>query len=142
MAATDVEQRLAEAVVAILTADSGVQTLAGRTTGLVVPQDGIAPAALPCLAYTLAATQEIGGTGDNRRVQLQLVAVAEGAGADSVCRHLMERCEQALSWAAFQAQGLDAAILRRRRWPGPPVDGEGTRRLARAALEAEVWVTT
>lgn len=138
---TDIEDRLARGLVAILNADPGVQAITGRTTGNVVAWSADVTAALPVIAYQLVELVEIGGTGDNRDAEYQLTAIAEGNGARSMVAALLERIEQALTWAAFDAQGLDALVRRRRRRVVPATDSEASRGLARADLDLTIWIT-
>lgn len=136
----DVERQLGNAVVAILTAHAGVQAITGRTSRNIVPDDDIGAAALPCFSYLLVTSEEVGGTGDNRAFTLQLSAFAEGPNAKATTQDLVELAETALSVTAFAAQGVDAMILRRRRYGGP-VDQNGTQRRARSSMDASGLIT-
>lgn len=140
MASTDLEQRLREAIVAVLTADTQVQALCGRTTKIVRPWSSIAEGDLPVLNYYILATEELGGTYDTRRVTVSFTAWAEGEGAQSIANHLVERVELGLTWPLLNAQNVDAAPLRRTR-TGVEIDREGSRGLARSDIDVELLVT-
>ena len=138
--ATDVEQRLREAIRAILGADSGLQTLCGRSTEIVKPLGDIGTVSLPVLGYALITMDEIGGTGDNRSALVQFSAFVEGTGAEATANAMIERVELGLTQPLLAAAGLDAAVLRRRRYHGP-LDREGSRATARSDCDAEIWIT-
>lgn len=136
--ATDIEQMVAESLHAILSA--ALSTLITRADHRVIPQDNIAAAQLPVLTYEIVTHGEIGGTGDNRKLTVTLSAFAAGAHAKAKTRAMIEVCETALTVAAFDARGVDAAVMARRRYPGP-VDRQGTDRRDRSTMDLEIWAT-
>lgn len=137
--ATDIEQAVAEAIKAILSA--ALSTLIPRTDHRVIPQDNIAAAQFPVLTYLIVTHSEIGGTGDNRSMTVTLSAFAQGANAKATTNAIIEVCETALTVAAFAGQGVDAAVMgNRRRYPGP-VDSQGTDRRTRSTMDIEIWAT-
>lgn len=112
MPATDLEQRLREAIVAIATAHAGLRAVLGRTTRLVVERDTLAQdVVLPVLAYDLLTYDEASGRGE-----VLVTAIAEGVDAGAKCRAALEQLQLALTAPAFEALGLQVAPL------------EGTRR--------------
>lgn len=144
MAATDVEQRLIEGLVAIVSADAGIRTLCGgRTKQILVPFEdaSLLDRDLPVIAYEVTLEQ-IGGVGDNRRAGVRFSIVALGAGAAATCRAIAERLELGLTQPLFAAQGLDAAVVPGswRRVPAP-FDRQGTDQFWRTTLECQVWIT-
>lgn len=137
---TDLEDRTARALVAILNADAGVQAITGRTSGNVVAWKNANDAELPVIAFLFLDGEEIGGAGDNRFFNYQLTAIAEGDGARSMTAALMERIELGITEPLLAAQGLDACPLRRRR-RSVPEDGEASRGIERADIDLTLWVT-
>lgn len=139
MPATDIEQAVAEALKAILSA--ALSTLIPRTDHRVIPQDEIVKAQLPVLTYDIVTHTTAGGTGDNRNMTVTLSAFAEGDHAKATTRAIIEVCETALTVAAFAAQNVDAAVMgNRRRYPGP-VDSQGTDRRKRSTVDIDIWAT-
>jgi hypothetical protein len=139
--ATDIEQKVAEAFVAIVLADSALQTVLGRTAGFLVPfEDTNFAETLPVLAYTVVTNTEIGGTGDNRLMTIQVSAFAQGNNARAVCSGAMERLELGVTQPAFTAKGVDAAVLRRKRYRAP-IPPEETRAVSRADMDLTIWAT-
>lgn len=139
-APTDLEDKAARALVAILGSDAGVQAITGRTTGNVLAWDGYSDAALPVILYQFIDGEEIGGAGDNRFFVYQLTAIAEGDGARSKSAALVERIELGVTEPALAAQGLNACPLRRRRRT-VPMDADASRGLARSDIDLTLWLT-
>lgn len=132
----DLATPLCAAIVAILTGDATIQTLCGRTTRLVVPfedvNDAVDPAQeipLPIIVYSYGQDVEIGGIGDQRSVTLTLDAIADGNDSGTVVRQLSARIRTALSWNAFDAQGLDAFVRAPVIRDGAAAEPEATRGL-------------
>lgn len=137
---TDIEDRTARALVAILNADAGVQAITGRTRRNLVAWGDVNDAELPVLAYQFIDGEEIGGAGDNRFLNYQITAIADGDGARSMTAALMERIELGITEPLLAAQGLDACPLRRRR-RSVPMEGEASRGTNRADIDLTLWVT-
>lgn len=132
----DLATPLCAAIVAILTGDATIQTLCGRTTRLVVPfedvNDAVDPAneiPLPIIVYSYGQDVEIGGIGDQRSVTLTLDAIADGNDSGTVVRQLSAQIRTALSWNAFDAQGLDAFVRAPVIRDGAAAEPEATRGL-------------
>ena len=140
--ATDVVQRFVEATVSILRANTTIQGLLGRTTGMVRAWGDIAEAQLPVIAYLMVVAGRGGPVGDTRRVQIQFSALVEGDGAAAKCNALLEALELALTQPLYAAAGLDAAPIpgASTRLPGD-VEREGPRSLWRADVDMEFMVT-
>lgn len=113
MPPTDGAQRVCEAGVTILSADASVQSLCGRTTGLVIPWEDVGVAQTPVIAYILLDDEEIGGVADQRRATMRYTAIAEGGARQATCHSLIDRIRKALTAPAFIGQNLDASIRRR-----------------------------
>lgn len=95
----------------IANADTTLRTLCGRTTNLMVTWKSALTAAKPILAVMIAANNRIGGDGDKRKVLALIGAFAEGTGAQGLADDLIQRCREIYTPAAFQGQGLDAAVV-------------------------------
>lgn len=105
--ATDTEQKVREAIVTILNAHSGLETVMGRGTGVVVERGAIAPDnPLPMLAYDFLGYDE--GSG---RIEVLFSAVADGSGSGAKCRAMLEQVESALTWSAFDGQSVPVVPL-------------------------------
>lgn len=127
-------------MVTIADTDTTMRQVMGRVAGLLVPWQTPESSALPLLCYAHIATTPIGGVGDTRTCLLQLTAWAEGLDAQATCHALLERCESLFSSTALLAAGVDAAPIAFTR-RGTPLDPEGSRVLARADLDIELYVT-
>lgn len=144
--ATDIVQKLLEALVAITRADATLQALLDRADKMVVPWQAIEDVTLPIIFYVPVVAVQHGGSGDTRLVEVQFTAVAQGPNAQGVCNALVERLEQVLTQPALLAQGVDAAPFfpwTRRfvsAW-GSLITREGGRALARSDLDATFIIT-
>jgi hypothetical protein len=107
MPTTDLIQRVADALVAVLDTLTAMVALTSRPNGNVLPYDEFTDAALPAIAYLDVTGANAGGIGDTRRVVIQFTAAA---GSKSVANALLEVVENALTPQAFTAAGLDACI--------------------------------
>lgn len=137
---SDIVQDTNAAVVAILNADAGVRTITKRTTGNIRPWKNVADEKMPILLYTFIVGTEEGGSGDNRLLQYQITAYAEGADSGNVVNSLLERVELGLTEPLLNAQGLDAAPMRRTR-TAVVIERDGTRELSRGDIDVEIWAT-
>lgn len=103
--ATNEVTTLRNAIVAILQADSAMRVLAGRTSGFVVLARSVSTALRPVVAYQTGSSVRIGGNGHKREVFVLLEAYAVGNGAQDKAEALTRRAREALTKAAFTAQG-------------------------------------
>jgi hypothetical protein len=93
-------------------ADATMRTLATlsgqplRTGGFVVLAKSIATATRPVVAYQTGSNIRIGGNGHKREVFVLLEAYATGNGAQDTVEALTRRSREALTKAAFTAQGV------------------------------------
>lgn len=138
--ATDIEQRLVEACVAILEANATLRDLTGQAGGFVRPEEDLAAARFPCITYLVVSLVAKGGVGRNFDAVVQFSAFAEGAGAGSTTRHMLEAIEEGLTQPLLAAQGLDALAWQPRRFPAP-VEPEGNPRRRRATMDLTFWLT-
>ena len=141
MPATDLEQRIIEAIVAVLDLDAGVQAITGRLTGNILPWQDSEALTYPVLLYQVPTIDPYGGAGDTRLAEVQLTAVADGEGAGATTRALLERVELGLTQPLLEAQGLDAAVIRSRRRGATPEGSTGSRGTTRADIILTVYVT-
>jgi hypothetical protein len=149
-APTDVEERVAVGICAIVEAMASLQALMGRGSNLIIARNDWARVPedipLPLVAYAITSHTEIGGAGDNRRFVVTLDCFAREAGAGAamdpkqLTRHMVEALELGITQPALAGQGLDAAPMRRSR-PPVPADPEGTEGLQRSTIEFELWMT-
>jgi hypothetical protein len=101
--ATDIEQQIREATKAILDADTALRTLFGRTTRIAVERWRVGlNTPLPVLAFDLLAYDE----GAERGTML-LTAIAKDTNSGAVCRNALELAKAALTYNAYEAQGLN-----------------------------------
>ena len=114
--ATDLLQRVKEAIVAILDTAAGIVAITERPDGNIVPWKDLSDATLPVLAYFIVTANEIGGIGDTRQVDIQFTASASD---DSVVNALLEQVELTFVEPAFAAQNLNAYVSSRSRQPSP-----------------------
>lgn len=98
MPATDVEQQLREAIVAILGASSTIATLCGGTARIVDRETPGPASTLPCLAYDLIYDDITG------RAELLLTGIADEGDALGKARELVKAAVGALTQPAFAAQ--------------------------------------
>jgi len=141
MSATDIVQKLDEALVTIVNADATMRTLCGRSTGLVAPWQDIGTATFPIIVYQLLVMVEGGGLGDERTGTYTFTAFSEGNNAKANANAIMERLEQLVTYNALFAQGLDAAATRwTRRGVSENVFAD-TRNVRRADGDLEIWIT-
>lgn len=144
--ATDIGQKLDEAMVAILSADAGIQGLAERSDALVIPWGDFGKAKLPVILFKRVDLVDEGGLGDTRSASYDFTAVAETRGGQAMVNALAERCEKALTQPALAAQGLDATP-RRRPWlrqtlgSRDQVTGTNTKQRVAEQLQAHFLVT-
>ena len=122
MPTTDIIQRTAEALVAILDTDAGVVALTGRANGNIVPFDDSADAPLPIISYIDVTGTIAGGIGDTRRVIVQFTVAG---GTKAIVNAILEAVENALTTTNFYAVGLDAYMQNflRRGTPGDTEEG-------------------
>lgn len=110
MPATDLEQRVGEAIVTILDGHAGLQGVMGRATGLVVERFAFAPRAttadLPILVYDILSLDE--GT---NQFSVLFSGLAHEQQAKAKIRAMFEQAKLALTGLAFAAQGLDVVPL-------------------------------
>lgn len=141
MASTDIEQRIVEAVVAILEADAGVQAITGRTLENILPWQDSEALTYPVLLYLVPTINPYGGAGDTRLAEMQITAVADGEGAGATTRALLERVELGLTQPLLAAQSLDAAVIRSTRRGATPEGSTGSRGTTRADIILTIYVT-
>lgn len=134
--ATDIDQRIAEALVGVLTAAAGVTAITGETERSVVETFAEAAAATrPVVAFTLVVTTQPGGLGNHYRAQVKLACFAAD-GTARVARELRGAAVAALTATAFlnltsPHAPLDAAVVSVSRRTGP-------RETGRARADADV----
>jgi hypothetical protein len=136
---------LKEAIVAIVGGDATLQATMGRATNLIMPwEDGAIlgqdSTPLPLVNYLVVNLDEGGGQGQSWMGLVQLTAHAEGLGSVRMVEDILDRLGDLLTFAAFNAEGLDAAVMHWRRLDVPVVREE-TRLLARGDIEADVTIT-
>lgn len=107
MSAALAEQRVAQALVAILDTAAAVAALTGAASGNLRPVDDAAPAPARGLAYDLGPTTLREGIGEAWDVACTLTAEAE---TRARVRSLLAAAEDALTVAAFDAAGVDAMV--------------------------------
>lgn len=98
--ASDVVQRVREAIVGILDTKAAIVALTGRANRNVLPFQKLADATVPVLAYFVVTANNAGGIGDTRRVVVQFTAAAV---SESVANALLEAVENSLTAPAFAA---------------------------------------
>jgi hypothetical protein len=108
--ATNEVTTLRNAIVALLIADSSMQTLAGRPAGFVVLWDSIATATRPVMAFQIVSSIRVGGSGHRRRVQVLMAAFAQGNGAQDKVEALTRRVREVLTSTALGTQSIDAIV--------------------------------
>ena len=126
MPTTDLEQRVREAIVAVLDTLPAIVALTGRNSGNLVPDKIDDDIALPAVVYNVIAATNAGALGDTREVVVQFTAVAARM---SLANALLEVVEDTLNAPAFYAltPPLDACAIPGRdvRRPGADLDDEG-----------------
>lgn len=144
----DLATPLCAAIVAILSGNAAIQALCGRTERLVVPfedindaDDPLANVALPVLVYTYGTEIEVGGIGDQRLVSIIFDAIAEGDNAWQTVCELQAHVRAALTWNAFDGQGLDAVVRAPVTRDGAAADPEATRGLRILRSTYSIWAT-
>lgn len=122
MPTTDLVQRTAEALVAILDTNAGVVAITNRANGNIVPYDDLADAPTPIISYIDVTSAIAGGIGDTRRVIIQFTVAAT---TKAVANALLEAIENGLTTTNFYAAGLDAYMqdFLRRGTPGDTEEG-------------------
>ena len=106
--ATDIVQRTAEAIVAILDTNAPVVAITGRANGNIVPFDDLADAPLPIISYIDVTSATAGGIGDTRRVIIQFTVAGN---TKAIANALLEAVENAFGLSSnFYAVGLDACL--------------------------------
>lgn len=98
--ATDLLQRVREAVVGVLDTNADIVALTGRARLNVLPYQKLADATVPVLAYFVVTGNNAGGIGDTRRIIVQFTAAAA---SESVANHLLEAVENHLNAPALAA---------------------------------------
>jgi len=141
---TDVATTLRHAITAILDADSGIQTITGRSVKNCVPWRTGEKVTRPVILLQQLPITRIGGVGDNRRARFALTCLATGNGAQDKADALAERVEVALTQPNFVAQGANAFPLNTPTRTGAgPVDTQAPgENIARADLDLTLVVTT
>lgn len=148
--ATDVVQRLREAIVAVLGTAASVVAITGNATGNCVAWSALDEAPRPVLVYRIVTCQENGESGEGWDARVQITAVAEGNNADSVVQELLGAVRTDFTADAMLAlaQPFDAAPIRWSRVDGSDDDqGEGdgarmhSRNLYVAHADVELSIT-
>lgn len=129
-------QRVRQAIVALVEADTTLQALLGRSTDMVRAVNQLGDAPLPMLVLGAPAWDP-----QSRRMAVPLGAVAdEGAsGPTAVTEALLVQLEVVLSALGFNAQGVDAVPFPFDRAPGD-IDAEGSPTLTIAEATATLLV--
>lgn len=109
--ATNEVTSLRNAIVTLLEADSAMQALAGRSTGIVLLWGSIAADQFPVMALLLPSNVRLGGSGHRRRVAVLLGAYASGNGAQDKVEAMTRRAREVLKTAAFATQSLTATVM-------------------------------
>jgi len=109
--ATSYSTSVRTAIQAIGNADATLRTLTGKTSNIILSWNSAVAASKPVIALMVSANNRIGGDGDRRSVQVLLAAFAEGNGAHAKVEAMTQRVREILTPAAFQAQGVDAAVI-------------------------------
>ena len=106
---SEVQQRVAEALVAVLDMLPAIAALTGRASGNVIPFEDGSPPALPGVCYLVYPATQM-GTG--WRVPVGFAAVA-GAGEEALCNALLAEVARGADARAFIALAppLDAVAL-------------------------------
>lgn len=107
--ATDLPQRVDEAIVLALDTKPAITALTGRGSGNIVPWEDESVAQSTGLAYLDIDTATWGGTKDTRRANRQITAFADSR---SKANALLEAVENNLTTTALQTAGLDAFVER------------------------------
>lgn len=105
--ATDLPQRVDEAIVVALDTKPALVALTGRANVNIVPWEDETAAPSVGLAFLDIATANWGGTGDTRRATRQISAFAP---SKDKANALLEVVEKELTTPALQAAGLDAFV--------------------------------
>ena len=109
----DLASQLCDVAVAILTADTTIRSLVGRTTRICVPQKDVSSDGLldlPVIVYHYAGDVEIGGTLDERRAVMVWEVVTDGDDAQTKGYQIVAALRAALTYNAFSARGLEAYV--------------------------------
>ena len=126
MPTTDIEQRVREAIVAVLDTLPAIVALTGRASRNLVPDAIDDDIPLPAVVYHVIATTNAGALGDTREVTVQFTAVAATM---AIANALLELVENTLNAPAFYAltPPLDACAIPGRdvRRPGDDLEDEG-----------------
>ena len=146
--ATDVKQRLREAIVAVLDTHAAVVALTGRASGNIADWNAVDEQLRPGLLYHIVWLSENGESGEGWDARVQITAIAEGNNADSIVEELLGVVREELDAPAMLAAGLDAAPLRWTRTSGDTDDlGEGddvralSRNLYQSHADVELSIT-
>lgn len=138
MSAGNLVLPLLEAITTILTGSADVITLLGVRSGIpyIVPFEDINGAkdlasefTLPLYVYDLISDTEVGPSLNEREVVITLDAVCEGVGALTTATEMLAIARRELTWAAFDAEGLDAFVKHPIVHQVAPIDPEATRGL-------------
>lgn len=146
--ATDIKQRLREALVAVLDTAAAIAALTGRASENLVSWNALEEATRPVLVYRILSLSENGESGEGWDARVQLTAVAEGNNADATVEELLGAVCTTLTAGALLAAGVDAAPIRWHRADGSDDDqgeGDGVRLASRnlhvAHSDVELTIT-
>jgi hypothetical protein len=135
----DLRSALSAACVSILTADTTLRTLLGRTSRMVIPQKDVGTEMpLPCIVYHYERDVEIGGTGDERFAQLVFEAVCDGNDAPEKAGEIVAAIRRALTYTKFHTAGIEAYVLGDREVVSVPREPDETRALALVQLRCNI----
>lgn len=101
--ATDLIQKVREAIVAVLDTHSSIVAITGRASGNLVSWETLAdeePSGVPVLAYLFVVATKLASDGDTREALFQLTAAAP---KESVRHELLGVVESLLDQPAFLA---------------------------------------
>lgn len=140
---------LLSAIATIIESSTAVATLVGaRTTKpYIVPFEDINGAEdltefeLPLFVYDLVTDTPIGPMLRERRVTMNLDAIAEGNGALTMVTEMLAIARNELTWAAFNGQGLDAFVEHPIVHQPAPADPQQTRGLVMHRLQFSIRAT-
>jgi hypothetical protein len=136
----DLPQLLRVALVTICREDVTLQSLCGRVTRILAQQSAFDTLPLPALTYLIVTAGPGGGTRAPWRILVQFTAWADGDVSTAKASELLNAALDAMTPVALWGQGLDVRIgtVTRR---DAPIDQQAARRLARADVDVEWFVT-
>lgn len=110
--ATNELTTLRNALYTIINSDATLQTLCGRSSGIVVLwRSGLAFTA-PVVAMLLPSNVRTGGDGNRRSMFILLGCYAYGNGAQDKVEAMTRRIRELLTTTALAGQGIDAHAIR------------------------------